>query len=111
MVRQYPTQHNHMYTQVEDQRVRSLAREYRRQGYLVTLHPSAAELPPVLTGCSFSLLAVGQGKTIATEVRTRETLTCRGADNLANISRLVSQLPGWEFELVVTNPRKRSHTT
>ncbi|MBD2022201.1 hypothetical protein H6F43_18635 [Leptolyngbya sp. FACHB-36] len=94
-------------SQLEHQRLLKLAREYRQKGYAVTLHPSPAELPPNLASCSFDLIAKGENKTIAVEVRTRENLTLNGSEDLRAMTSLVDQVPGWEFELVVTNPRKQ----
>jgi REase_AHJR-like len=94
--------------QLEHQRLLRLAREYRHDGYAVTLYPSKQNLPAVLSGCEIDLIAEGQGKTIAVEVRTRENLTLNGSEDLRTITNLVHQLPGWEFELVVTNPRKKA---
>jgi hypothetical protein len=93
---------------IEHQRLLRLAREYRQQGYQVTLHPKAEDLPPALAGCPFDLIAKGKGKVIAAEVRTRENLTLNGSEDLRRMTDLVKQVPGWEFELVITNPRRRA---
>lgn len=96
------------YNQLEHQRLLKLAREYRQKGYEVTLHPSPDDLPSPLSKCAFDLIAEGEGKTIAVEVRTRENLTLNGSEDLRRMTSLVHQIPGWEFELVVTNPRKKA---
>jgi REase_AHJR-like len=96
------------HNQLEHQRLLKLAREYRQDGYAVTLYPSKKDLPTVLAGCEIDLIAEGKDKTIAVEVRTRENLTLNGSEDLRTITNLVHQIPGWEFELVVTNPRKRA---
>jgi len=93
---------------LEYRRLLKLAREYRQKGYNVKLHPSPAELPPALAKCPFDLIAEGKDKVVAVEVRTRENLTLNGAEDLRHMTDLVHQVPGWEFELVVTNPRKKS---
>lgn len=43
----------------------------------------------------------------AAEVRTKENLTLNDSEDLCQISESVQNLPGWEFELVVTNTRKK----
>jgi hypothetical protein len=93
-------------TQSEHRRLLKLAREYRQQGYTVTLYPSLEDLPPALAGCAIDLIASSPAKTVAVEVRTRENLTLNGAEDLQTITKKVQQVPGWELELVVTNPRK-----
>jgi hypothetical protein len=42
------------------------------------------------------------------EVRSRDNLTLNGNKDLQRITEMVRQVPGWELELVVTNPRKRA---
>lgn len=93
--------------QLEHQRLLKLAREYRQKGYQVTMHPASTDLPSALAGCPFDLIAEGDGKKIAVEVRSRDTLTLNGSEDLRRMTDLVGQLPGWEFELVVTNPRPK----
>jgi hypothetical protein len=93
-------------TELEHQRLLRVAREYRQKGYAVTLHPSPVELPSTLSEFPFDLIAKGEGKTVAVEVRSRETLTLNGPKDLRSMTEKVYQVPGWEFELVVTNPRE-----
>jgi REase_AHJR-like len=94
-------------TPLEHRRVLGLAREYKQKGYNVTVYPSPSELPPALAKCSFDLIAADDGKVIAVEVRTRESLTLNGPKDLRSMADSIQQIPGWEFELVVTNPRKK----
>lgn len=95
---------NHQST-LEHRRVLRLAREYRREGYEVTVYPEAAELPEALAKCPLDLVARGQETVIAVEVRTRESLTLNGMEDLRRMTDAIKQIPGWVFELVVTNPR------
>jgi REase_AHJR-like len=91
---------------LEHRRLLQLANEYLRKGYSVSIYPSSEKLPPKLAGLSLDLIADNGSKVVAAKVRTRETLSLNGSEDLLRISKLVEQLPGWEFELVVTNPRK-----
>ncbi len=93
---------------LEDKRVRKLAQEYTQKGYVVSIYPSADCLPPTLANYSLDLIATNGTKVIATSVRTRENLSLNGDKDLLRISESVEKIPGWEFELVVTNSRKRS---
>ncbi|MBW4510200.1 MAG: hypothetical protein KME64_27325 [Scytonematopsis contorta HA4267-MV1] len=91
---------------LEHRRLLQLANEYLRKGYSVSIYPSSEKLPPKLAGLSLDLIAENGSEVVAAKVRTRETLSLNGSEDLLRISKLVEQLPGWEFELVVTNPRK-----
>jgi hypothetical protein len=98
---------SHDQNQLEHQRLLRVAREYRRKGYAVTLHPDPSELPSSLADYSFDLIARREDKTIAVEVRTKENLTLNGSEDLRSITSLIRRLPNWEFELIVTNPRRK----
>ncbi len=100
--------HSAEQNQLEHQRLLRLAREYRQQGYTVTLYPSSEELPTALADCALDLIASSAAKTVAVEVRTRSNLTLNGSEDLRTLTKRVQQVPGWEFELVVTNPRKHA---
>ncbi|WP_201278959.1 hypothetical protein [Leptolyngbya iicbica] len=91
---------------LEHRRVLKLAREYRSEGYDVTVYPQAAELPEPLSKCPLDLIARGADKVIAIEVRTRESLTLNGLEDLRRMAEKIKEIPGWIFELVVTNPRQ-----
>jgi REase_AHJR-like len=92
-------------TPLEHRRLLKLAREYRDKGYSVTVYPSPEKLPPTLANCSLGLIAVNGNEVVAAEVRTRETLSLNGSQDIRRISESVEKLPGWEFELVITNSR------
>lgn len=92
---------------LEHRRVLRLAREYRKDGYDVTVYPQADDLPEALAQCPLDLVAKGPDQVIAVEVRTRDHLTLNGFEDLRRMTDQVEQLPGWTFELVVTNPRSR----
>jgi REase_AHJR-like len=94
--------------QLEQQRLLRLAKEYRSKGYTVVINPSSTDLPSALASCSLGLIAKNEAKTIAVEVRTRDSLTLNGSRDLRQIADKVHEIPNWEFELVVTNPRKKS---
>lgn len=96
---------NEHQSQLERRRVRAVAREYREQGYDVTMYPDPEALPKALKDCALNLIAQKGEKVLAVEVRSRDNLTLNGSQDLRRIASLVTQVPGWEFELVVTNPR------
>jgi Holliday junction resolvase len=92
---------------LEHKRVLKLAREYREQGYSVCIYPSSDKLPPKLADCVLDLIAQNGSTVVAANVRSRENLSLNGSLSLQKISQIVKEIPGWEFELVVTNARKK----
>lgn len=93
-------------TPLEHRRLLRLAREYDRAGYEVLLYPDDASLPAPLQGCLLGLVAKGPDETIVADVRSRPNLTLNGAADLRRLAEKVNALPGWQFNLVVTNPRQ-----
>jgi len=93
---------------LEHRRLLRLASEYRDKGYRVTMYPGPEVLPPILAECSLDLIAENGTEVVAVEVRTREHLSLNGCNDLRRISESVRQLPGWQLELVVTNPRHKA---
>ena len=94
-------------TSLVQRRLTRLAREYRQQGYDVTLHPSPKDLPDEVIGCSFDLIAKRDEEVVAAVVRTRQTLAQNGPHDLRRIATAINQQPNWDLELVITNPHKR----
>lgn len=93
-------------TPLEHRRLLRLAREYSRAGYEVMLYPVDEDLPQVLEGCSIGLVAKGKEEVVVADVRSRHNLTLNGSADLRQLAEKVETLPGWEFNLIVTNPRQ-----
>lgn len=93
-------------TPLEHRRLLRLAREYRQSGYDVVLYPADDDLPEALSGCCLGLIARNAEETVAADARSRENLTLNGPADLRRLADKVESLPGWRFNLVVTNPRK-----
>lgn len=92
-------------TPLEHRRLLRLAREYRGLGYEVLTYPTDDELPQTLKGCSIGLIAKGEEEVVVADVRSRPSLTLNGSADLRRLAEKVESLPGWQFNLVVTNPR------
>lgn len=93
-------------TPLEHRRLVRLAREYDRAGYEVLIYPDDESLPESLQGCLIGLMAKGQEETIVADVRSRPNLMLNGSADLRRLAEKVEALPGWQFNLVVTNPRQ-----
>ncbi|MBE7384570.1 MAG: hypothetical protein F6J95_024540 [Leptolyngbya sp. SIO1E4] len=93
-------------TPLEHRRLLRLVREYRCAGYDVVLYPTDEDLPQVLKGCSIGLIAKGEEEVVVADVRSRPNLTLNGSADLRRLAEKVESLPGWQFNLVVTNPRQ-----
>lgn len=90
----------------EHQRLLEIAREYRRQGYDVTLDPTSDQLPDFLASFRLDMVAHHPQENVVVEVRSQESLT--KAPELDAIAKAVQDKDDWRFELVVTNPKEQS---
>src|SRR5687768_4274458 len=89
---------------LERRRINGVAREYRKLGYQVLVHPGQEELPPFLAGFQPNLIVLSADDKAVVEVRTAETLRDRSR-RLPELAGVIDAQPGWRLELVVTNPR------
>lgn len=87
-------------------KVREVAREYERAGYRVLVEPSLAERPGFLASFHPDLIAVGDEESVVVEVKTGRGFVRSG--EFRELAARVNDQPGWRFELVVTNPKRRA---
>lgn len=91
-------------SELHEQRMLDLAREYEGKGYKVVLQPNGSALPEFLHGLQPDLLAYGEDESVVVEVRSRTTLRSTGEEDLREFADRVDSAPGWRLELVVANP-------
>jgi uncharacterized protein YutE (UPF0331/DUF86 family) len=86
-------------------RIRELAREYESKGFKVSIAPRDQDLPAFLKPFQFSpdLIATSKQKSYVVEVTSRNT--AEQLRRLEPIVEAIEEAPGWEFILVMTNPR------
>ncbi|MEO1653081.1 MAG: hypothetical protein AAFU64_06025 [Bacteroidota bacterium] len=89
---------------LENRRIRELAREYQKLGYQVTTEPSPEVLPDFLKAYAPDLLVQKEGENIIVEVKTQKSLP--QSEYLEEVAQILEQKDNWKLELVLTNPRK-----
>ena len=89
----------------ERRKIRDLARDYTQKGYEVWEAPFPKKLPKALLGHEPDLWLVKEGRNIWVEVKTSETIG--QSPHLVQLAAILRELPDWQFELVLTNPRKK----
>lgn len=90
---------------LERRRTKSVVKEYKANGYVVTVEPRGDELPEFLHGATPDIVARRGDDNVVIEVKTSTTVS--GSSEVMQLARLVEDKPGWRFELVITNPRER----
>jgi Holliday junction resolvase len=92
-------------TRRELKKIRELARDYERKGFRVSVLPRGDAVPTFLRQMDFSpdLIAESGKETHVIEVSSRDT-----TERLRELSKIVDAIEkkrGWDFILVMTNPR------
>jgi hypothetical protein len=94
------------FEQREEETLQSVASRYREHGYDVVVRPSADKLPQALSHFQPDLIARAAQESVVVEVKSRSSLGNQG--DLAQLARTVERIPGWRFELIITNPEMES---
>ena len=87
--------------EMEKDKISSLASEYRRNGYDVTIDPPARELPPFLASSTPDIVARSSHGNVVVEVKSARDFD---ADEIKRLADAVEANPGWKFEVVLANP-------
>jgi len=90
--------------ELETRRLQDVAREYRKKGYEVILHPSKNDLPEFLSSYEVDMIARSKEETVIVEIKTQSSLA--QADYMQSLADKIQKHTGWRFELVVTNPKQ-----
>jgi hypothetical protein len=83
----------------EQERLQSIADEYRNKGYEVILQPDSSQLPEFLHPYQPDLIAQMGEETIIIEVKSRRSLA--QAPWVREMARSILEKEGWKFELVL----------
>jgi hypothetical protein len=83
---------------VQQRKLRSIARRYKRDGYRVIIPARGGAIPSFLKGFTPDLIAESEHDRVIVEVKQNRTL--RGSNDLQEVAERVSREPGWRFELV-----------
>ncbi|NER15124.1 hypothetical protein GWK08_16840 [Leptobacterium flavescens] len=93
------------YIELEEKKVRELANEYKKKGYLVYTYPSKENVPPFLDDYKPDLIAISENEKLIIEVKSKSSI--KSSDKLTNYIELINRQKEWKFELVLTNPKKK----
>lgn len=94
------------YIILEEKKVKELATEYKKKGYQVFMYPTEDQTPKFLKGYKPDLIAKNEFEKIIFEIKSQYSI--RNSDKLKDYLELISKKEDWTFELVLTNPRKRT---
>lgn len=87
---------------VERRRLLKVAHEYEAAGYDVQIEPGPAQLPSRLANFRPDLIARRGKEVVVVDVKSKANLK---DPSLQKLARVVQNIRGWSYELVVTNPR------
>ena len=87
--------------ELEHRRLLEIAREYEGKGYRVELEPLS--FSPAFGEVRPDLVAISEEDSVVVEVVSKPSMKNR--ERLERLAKAVETMPGWRFELVVTNPK------
>ena len=94
---------------LEKRKVAQLAKKYSAKGYEVFVNLPNYKSPQRILGFMPDLIAKKGAETIIIEVKTSNSI--RGnEDIIEQLSRYAKEIPGTNFDLVITNPRPSTST-
>lgn len=92
----------------EQDKIREVARDYQKRGYVVMIEPHLDVLPDFINDLDYRpdmIVKSEDGNNIIIEVKTSSNLK-ESAKKLAKLSDALKTQKNWEFELILTNPRR-----
>lgn len=95
-------------TKWEEEKIRELVREYSAKGYRVVLQPGTSKLPKFMKSFNYlpDLIVYGKNEKLVIEVRSSSTIS--DAERFSHIADSIRNQKGWDFVLVMTNPKAKS---
>ena len=87
---------------MEQRKLRSVARQYERDGYRITVPRREEDLPSFLQGFKPDFIAESEQDRVIVEIKRSDAV--RGSNELEQLAERVSREPGWRFELVAISP-------
>jgi len=94
-----------VFSQLERKRLLDIAREYQEKGYHVEMESS--NFPEFLQGHEPDLVVTSNEDNVIVEIVSSQSINNR--TRLGQLAETVESMPGWRFELVVTNPRTKTY--
>jgi hypothetical protein len=88
-------------SQMAQEKIESLAAEYRAKGYKVSVRPSVDELPSFLKEFRPDIIATSPEGNVVIEVKPYPQFDAEEARELAEV---VERNPGWRFDVMLVNP-------
>ena len=95
----------------EEEKIKDLAKDYEKKGYQVFANPSQHDTPTFLAEMGFrpDLIATSENENLIIEVKSSQSLST--IKNIENIASRINKEPGWDFILVLTNPKEKQIET
>lgn len=84
---------------LHDEKIREIAEDYRRNGYLVEVEPQPESIPGFDRNLRPDMLVEKDGIHIVVEVKSRSAL--RSSDSVRRMADAIAKVPEWKFELII----------
>lgn len=94
-------------TKRESEKIKELVREYKKKGFDVIMEPSEKQLPNFMRNLNYypDLIATSDKERLVIEVKSSRTIA--KAKDFSHIADYIRKQEGWDFILVMTNPKEK----
>lgn len=97
------------FSELEFRRLKRLKKQYEAKGYAVEVEPTSTPMPRALERLRPDMIAQKGDEVLVFEVKSKATI--RQSKHIEELAKQVNEIPGWQFVLVLTNPKEDSEET
>jgi Holliday junction resolvase len=90
--------------QEEYNKIRQVAKEYKKKGYAVIIEPNGNDIPFFIKHYQPDIIATSPADNVIVEVKTRSDFA--SIEKLRSIADVINKRDNWRFELIVTNTKQ-----
>jgi len=90
--------------QIEQNKIRQVAKDYEKNGYKVIIEPHGTNIPYFIKDYQPDIIATSEKDNVIIEVKTRSNFST--IDKLRDIADIVNNRENWRFELIVTTSKQ-----
>lgn len=89
---------------LENSKIRQVARNYEKKGYKVIVEPRGKDVPSFIKNYQPDIIALSEAENVVIEVKTRSDFST--IESLRDVADVINSKDNWRFELIVTRSKQ-----
>jgi len=94
--------------QTEYNKIRQVAKDYKKNGYKVIIEPSRGDIPSFIKNYQPDIIATSDNDNVIIEVKTRTDFST--IETLRDVADIINKRENWRFELIVTTTKQETQS-